>query len=30
MNTRELVLVHGRAQEFKDAAALKGEWIAAL
>jgi hypothetical protein len=27
---RELVLVHGRAQEHKDAAALKEEWLAAL
>jgi hypothetical protein len=28
--TRQLVFVHGRAQEKKDAAALKGEWIQAL
>lgn len=28
--TRRLVFVHGRAQEGKDAVALKGEWIAAL
>jgi hypothetical protein len=27
---RQLVFVHGRAQEHKDAIALKGEWIAAL
>jgi hypothetical protein len=27
---RQLVFVHGRAQEHKDALALKGEWIAAL
>jgi hypothetical protein len=27
---RQLVFVHGRAQEHKDAVALKGEWIAAL
>lgn len=27
---RQLVFVHGRAQEHKDAAALKGEWLAAL
>lgn len=27
---KQLVFVHGRAQEFKDAATLKGEWIAAL
>jgi hypothetical protein len=27
---RELVLVHGRAQQHKDAAALKGEWLLAL
>lgn len=28
--SRELVLVHGRAQEHKDAAALKAEWLGAL
>lgn len=28
--TRELVLVHGRSQENKDAAALKEEWLEAL
>ena len=27
---RELVLIHGRSQQHKDAAALKREWIAAL
>lgn len=27
---RELVLVHGRSQEHKDAATLKGEWLTAL
>lgn len=27
---RELVLIHGRAQEHKDSIALKAEWIAAL
>jgi hypothetical protein len=27
---KQLVFVHGRAQEHKDAAALKGEWIAAF
>lgn len=27
---RELVLVHGRAQQHKDAAALKAEWVASL
>lgn len=27
---RQLVFVHGRAQQHKDAVALKGEWIAAL
>jgi len=27
---RQLVLIHGRAQEHKDAVALKGDWIAAL
>lgn len=28
--TRRLVLVHGRAQEFKDAVALKAEWLGTL
>ncbi len=28
--TGQLVFVHGRSQEHKDAAALKGTWIAAL
>ena len=27
---KQLMFVHGRAQEKKDAAALKGEWIAAF
>ncbi len=27
--TRQLVFVHGRAQEFKDATKLKGEWVRA-
>jgi len=27
--SRQLVLVHGRAQQFKDAATLKAEWVAA-
>lgn len=28
--TRQLVFVHGRAQEHKDAVSLKGEWVAAF
>ena len=28
--TRQLVFVHGRAQEQKDASALKAEWLDAL
>lgn len=28
--TRQLVFVHGRTQEHKDADALKAEWISAL
>src|SRR6516162_2491939 len=28
--TTQLVFVHGRSQEHKDAVALKGEWISAL
>ena len=27
---RQLVLVHGRSQQGKDSAGLKGEWLAAL
>jgi len=30
MSQARLVFVHGRAQEFKDAVALKAEWVAAL
>jgi hypothetical protein len=27
---RELVFIHGRSQQHKDAAALKSEWISSL